>query len=108
MSAAGLQGHGAPLAIQRTRGVPPAAARSAPLLASVCTHTRIVAAPPIAATGVERLTLQPIAITAVPIVVVSNDNDAPVMVPDHVRLPENVGRLSVRRTHAISMAALAR
>ena len=78
------------------------------MLASVCTHTRIVAAPPIAATGVERLALQPIAITAIPIVVVSNDNDAPVMVPDHVSVPENVGGLSVRRTHAIRMAAPAR
>src|SRR5215475_62495 len=97
MSAAGLQGHGAPLAIQRTRG----AARGGALLTSVGTHTRIVAAPPIAATGVERLALQPIAITAIPIVVVSNDNDAPVMVPDHVSVPENVGGLSVRRTHAI-------
>jgi len=47
--------------------------------ASIFLHACIVTAPLITATGVERLALQPIAITGIPIVVVPYDNDALVM-----------------------------
>src|SRR5262245_47530760 len=80
---------------------------------SVSLHARVIAAPPVATTAVKRSALQPIAVIGVPIVIVSDDDDAPV-VSEGVFVLEGmrfiyihgscVGAFSVRRAHAIGMA----
>src|SRR5262249_2149425 len=59
---------------------------------SIFLHACIVTAPPITASGVERLALQPIAITGIPIVVVPYDNAALVMA-ENVFVLEDMGVL---------------
>ena len=62
---------------------------------SVSLDARVVTAPPVAATAVERLAPQPIAIIGVSIVVVSDDDNALVM--PGVFVSEEMGQRNKRR-----------